>query len=138
MIPVDHGRLRSGREITEVLRGRRQRAGRFVVLHVRRRREEPSGDDDATRIAVIASRRVGNAVARNRAKRLLREAARHTPFVCGLDVVLVARPGCVRQRLTAVHAELQRLARDMDVCTDVDPMGSASNALDNDAVEVGG
>lgn len=138
MVPVNHGRLRSGREITEVLRGRRQRAGRFVVLHVRRRPKSRGADDQPTRIAVIASRRVGNAVARNRAKRLLREAARHTPFIGALDVVLVARPRSARQPLVAVHAELQRLAEEMGVCTDVDLMESASNAPDNDAAEVGG
>jgi ribonuclease P protein component len=50
---------------------------------------------DRSRFAVTAGRRVGSAVARNRAKRLLREAVR--PHVArthpGWDVVLIARPG---------------------------------------------
>ena len=51
-------------------------------------------NQEQIRFAVSAGRRVGNAVQRNRAKRLLREAARDfLPQVStGWDVVLVARP----------------------------------------------
>jgi len=65
---------------------------RWAVLHARRR-----GDEEAVapvpRLAVVAGRRFPNAVARNRARRLLRETARrvlgrrHLPW----DLVLVAR-----------------------------------------------
>ncbi len=46
-----------------------------------------------TRIGIAASRRVGNAVERNRARRLLREAMRHLyhQVTVGWDIVLVAR-----------------------------------------------
>lgn len=45
------------------------------------------------RLGVVASRRVGNAVCRNRAKRVLREVFRHTRPAqsSSLDIVLVAR-----------------------------------------------
>jgi ribonuclease P protein component len=72
-------------------------------------------DVDVARIAVVASRRVGGAVTRNRAKRLLREAARHVPFRPGVDIVLVARAACARQGLIDVHSELARLARQLEV-----------------------
>lgn len=45
-------------------------------------------------------------MARNRAKRLLREAARTVSFRAGIDVVLVARASCVSAAMPAVRAEL--------------------------------
>lgn len=101
-------RLRDGREIAAVLRARPQRAGRLVVVHLRPRA------DEAVRLAVVASRKVGSAVARNRAKRLLREAARQVPWRPGTDVVLVARAACADAELGALTQELAELAVRLD------------------------
>jgi ribonuclease P protein component len=111
--PAATDRLRNGRDIVAVLRGRRQRAGRFAVLHVRAGRSA-----DAPRVAVVASRRVGNAVSRNRAKRLLREASRQLRWAEGTDVVLVARAACAMSDLASVRAELAELAAGLDVLTE--------------------
>ena len=67
-----------------------------------------------TRIGVAAGRRLGTAVARNRAKRLLREAARHlyprlTP---GWDLVLIARHPILTVKEPQVEAALEQLARE--------------------------
>lgn len=45
------------------------------------------------RIGIVVSRRLGNAVTRNRIRRVFREACRHLPGVLcgGFDVVLIAR-----------------------------------------------
>lgn len=104
-VPVRQ-RLRRNAEFTAVRdKGRRAVCGLFALqisepavadAHPRRER----------RLGVIASRRVGNAVARNRCKRLLREAFRKhqnlLPEHC--DVVLVARRHCA----DAEFAELSR------------------------------
>ncbi len=79
----------------------------------------PRGDDDETvRIGFTATRKIGNAVIRNRAKRRLREAARRLLPLHGKpghDYVFVARaatPGMAWQGLLDdVEAALIRLAR---------------------------
>jgi len=66
-----------------------------------------------TRSAFAASSRLGNAVARNRIKRRMREAVRSLPLQPGWDMVLSARSDAVRssyQQLRARIAELLVLA----------------------------
>lgn len=113
MRPVEVDRLSDDREIGAVLRGRRQDAGHLAVVHVRRERQ--SGPP---RIAVVASRRVGSAVSRNRAKRLLREASRHVAWQPGTDVVLVARAGCAASMMQPVRDEVEHLAQRLGVLED--------------------
>lgn len=62
----------------------------------------------APRLGVVASRKVGPAVARNRAKRLVREVFRLHPevFPAGLDVVVVVRPGTHLLGLAELEAEV--------------------------------
>lgn len=105
-------RLRASRDIAAVLRSDRSRAGRLVVCNGRQR---TVGDAGGARIATVASRKVGSAVSRNRAKRLLREAARQLPWRDDVDVVLVARPSLASSTSQVVSAELGRLARDLDL-----------------------
>lgn len=64
---------------------------------------------------MVASRRVGSAVERNRAKRLLREAARRVTWRHGADVALVARAACAQSGLDEVLAELRDLGRELEV-----------------------
>lgn len=102
MAPAGTDRLRDGRDIAAVLRGRRKRAGTLLVVHVAER-----SDSAPTRVAVVASRRVGGAVERNRAKRLLRAAAAALAWSPGNDVVLVARAACAEADMGQVRAELR-------------------------------
>lgn len=61
-----------------------------------------------SRIGITASRKVGIAVQRNRARRLLREAARrlYPNLIPGRDLVLVARSALPAVRETQVEAAL--------------------------------
>jgi ribonuclease P protein component len=65
------------------------------------------------RIGITASRRVGNAVVRNRAKRLVREAFRATPelWLPGISLVVVVRRALVGMGLGDVVAEWRAAER---------------------------
>ena len=81
--------------------------GRFMVLWLR------SGEGASLRLGVVASRKVGNAVARARAKRLLREAYRRNRFrMAGpFDVVIVARHDILAALRDDIESELLKLAK---------------------------
>lgn len=84
-------RLSRSGEFDRVYREGASHATRHLVLY-----SFPRGDDEGegVRLGVSASRKIGGAVERNRAKRMLREAfwdlAERLP--AGWDYVLVARP----------------------------------------------
>jgi len=65
--------------------------------------------DRRQRLGITASRKVGNAVQRNRAKRLLREAFRcvRSELPSGLDLVVIVRQGIGARTLADVVTEWQ-------------------------------
>ena len=83
------GRLSRAAEFERVYRQGRSQGNRFFVLY-----SFPRGGDDAPRLGVSVSRKVGGAVDRNRVKRLLRDAfwALADDLPEGHDSVVVARP----------------------------------------------
>ena len=72
-------------------------SGRFMTLFV-----APNGGTQC-RLGVAATRKLGSAVVRNRAKRLARELFRKQKPPAGLDVILVPR----REMLDAPFASLE-------------------------------
>lgn len=104
-------RLKSDREIRQAYRQGRRWVGKYMVLWLR------SGENAAGRLAVVSSRKVGNAVARNRARRKLREAFRlnRQGLEIKHDFVLVARRRIGKARADEVEAELLRLTKQAGV-----------------------
>lgn len=90
---------------------RRQGTPGFL-LQARARRDDESAMAGAIRVGFTCSKKLGNAVARNRAKRRLREIARMVLPVSGFvgwDYVLVGRPEVTETRdFAAMRAELIR------------------------------
>jgi len=84
-----------------------------MVLWLRR------GEGAALRLGVVASRKVGGAVQRNRAKRRLRTAFRlnRSAFKSDGDVILIARGGIVSASWADVVADLLYLAKKAGIST---------------------
>ena len=73
--------------------------GRLMTVFVLRR------EDDRTRLGIAATKKLGGAVERNRAKRLVREMFRQHATPPGLDVVVVPRRDLVNASLAAIEAD---------------------------------
>lgn len=98
-------RLRNARDVQRVYAEGKSWAHPLLVLVAR-----PNGLD-VSRVGITASRTIGSAVARNRARRLLREAARHlySRFGSGWDVMLIARPDVLKVKEPEVQEALALL-----------------------------
>jgi ribonuclease P protein component len=105
------GRLRRRAEFLKVAAGRRKWATPGLIMQVR------SWDDgersalpaDMLRVGYTASRKVGSAVARNRARRRLRAAVRETLPRIGCpahDYVLIARSATLQRPYPALVGDI--------------------------------
>lgn len=101
MNPVE--RLRQRRDFTAVYRqGRRYRSD---LLMLRALRTEAS----VSRVGLTVGKALGNAVARNRVKRRLREVYRSLPVAIGWDLVLNARGGAQDAGFRELHGSVSEL-----------------------------
>ena len=61
------------------------------------------------RIGITTSKKIGNAVERNRARRVIRAAAEMLPDIkCGCDIVFVARTRTIRKKSTELLTVMQK------------------------------
>lgn len=101
-------RLRDPRDFARVNRTGQRRATEHFVFVV-----APARSDAPAKLGLAVSRRVGNAVARNRVKRRAREWFRRTRSTLppATDWVLIARAGAAELAAVATTHELERLAK---------------------------
>ena len=115
-------RLRRSREFRSTLDLGAKAVGPLMVVFVKRRDEQANG---GVRLGLIASRKVGNSVQRNRIKRHLREAFRQTrselatwPKLADADLVVIARANAVQADSAQIAAGfrhgLKRLAKQLE------------------------
>ena len=101
-------RLKQGRDFLRLKAGGKRVVSGCLVANFL------TGDEASpTRLGVITSRRIGNAVLRSRARRLLREAFRlhQGELVSPVDLVLVARASIVGKKFADVEKDLLQVMR---------------------------
>ena len=101
-------RLTQASEYERVKQDGSARSGKLLMLNVL-----PVEHSGPCRVGFVTSRRVGNAVARNRVRRRLREIVRHHQHQLrdGFWMVLVARKDAATADYRALEHEWLRLAR---------------------------
>lgn len=111
------GRLKRRAEFLQVAAANRKWVAPGLILQVRRQPSPESSSDTAApiarlepvRVGFTASRKVGNAVKRNRARRRLRAVAAEvleSHAEPGMDFVLIARAATVDRNYRALVADL--------------------------------
>ena len=103
-------RLKRRCEFQKVFQGGRKSVRPFLVVHALQR-----NDPESTRLGLTVSRRVGNAVVRNRVKRLVRETFRHArpELPPGFDLVIVARSPAARASLQQLQENFRQAAAEL-------------------------
>lgn len=100
-------RLKKRAEFLQVARGEKW-VTPGLVLQCRRR-----DDDDVSRVGFTVTKRVGNAVVRNRVKRRLREAVRQgkAHALNGFDYVVIGRKTTIDRDFNDLEQDLEKALR---------------------------
>ena len=119
-------RIRSGADFNSCFAARQRMSGRFFLLQWCDR------GGPGPRLGLAVSRRVDRrAVARNRIKRLVREAFRLSAAdLPALDLVLVARPDAAKASATALRADLAQLWQRLRALPPPSPQGTMPAACE--------
>ena len=113
MLP-DEQRLRENRDFRLIYARGRSHADSLAVIYVMRRNGDHADAAPGRRVGFVVSKKLGDAVVRNRIKRRLREAVRlrlpdlrEGPF----DVIFVGRTGAKGAEWSAIQAAVGELLR---------------------------
>ncbi len=102
-------RLRKRSEFLRAEEHGRRRSGRYLVVYAVP--ETADAPPRRARLGITASRKVGNAVVRNRVKRWVRESYRKlvAPPAATRDIVVIAKPSAAATTFHGIESELRRL-----------------------------
>ena len=113
MLPAEE-RLRENRDFRLIYARGRSHADSLAVIYVLRRNGDYANAAPGLRIGFVVSKKLGDAVVRNRIKRRLREAVRlrlsnlrEGPF----DIIFVGRAGAKGADWPAIEASIEELLR---------------------------
>lgn len=95
--------IRTREEFQHIYETGRRIPGRHMTMFVR------DNGRPAARLGIAATRKIGSAVIRNRAKRLVRELFRHYKPTGGFDVVIVPRREMLDASYDTLEAEFRAL-----------------------------
>jgi ribonuclease P protein component len=117
--------LRKQKDFNRIYKKGNSRGSRFTVILYRK------NELGYTRTAYVASRKVGDSVRRNRARRLIREAYRSfsNDIIQGYDIIFVARSSINDQNMQEVRKNLSEALRSCGLMNGP----SAGNRAENDA-----
>jgi len=80
--------------------------GRYSTVFILRHASPGSGP---SRLGIAATKKLGGAVVRNRAKRLIREVFRRNKIAPGFDIVIIPKRSLLDASLTALEADYRIL-----------------------------
>jgi ribonuclease P protein component len=99
--------LRKNNEFRKVFSAGGKKIGKYVIVYLLPVKKK------STRVGIIAKKSIGNAVKRNKIKRILRELWRNRCFqlLSGYDVVILARKKIIQARFSDIEDELMKLIK---------------------------
>ena len=112
-------RLKRRADFLRVARTRRKWVTPGLILQARTRTIEDlsGGDTEVLRVGFTVSRKVGNAVVRNRVRRRLRDAAGQIiseQAKAGHDFVIIGRAGSLKRSFAALRCDLEKALKQLD------------------------
>jgi len=110
-MPAKPYRLTKRAEFLRAASKGRKAAMPGLVLQVLRREDADSDNPGPARLGFTVTKKVGNAVIRNRTRRRLKEAARlllREQILTGVDLVLIGRDGTRARPFAALRQDLAR------------------------------
>ena len=99
--------LKKNKDFQVVYKNGKSYANRYLVLYIR------ENGMDKNRLGISVSKKVGNSVERNRARRLMKENYRFLKehFQCGFDLVVIARAGAKEKSYHDIESALIHLGK---------------------------